>query len=213
MTSGRMLGPALGALLALAVAAPARSAEPSSARPSRGDAYVLARGEHFSIGSSTVEELNAAHRRFAGNFLWIRRAGREYLARDLELLAEAFACFEGLDETKEPRRELEARRDELDAEQHAVDAEQEDLDRETDASEDDVELEDASGREDAVRDLETRRREIEKRQQDLEAKERELETAESRIDRREEELERAAEASLWRLVDRAIADGAARRVD
>jgi hypothetical protein len=214
MTSGRMLGPALGALLALSVAPPARAGE--SARARTTDAYVLSRGDHFSIASSTMEELKAARRRYPGDFLWARRAGREYLSQDANLLAEAIACFDTLEETASPRREVEERREELESEQRALEAEQESLDRDADAAADaeaeEADSESAAVSEDADRERETRRRDLESRARDLEARDREIDGAEQRIDRRDDELERAAEARLWRLIDRAIADGSAQPV-
>jgi len=208
MTSGRMLGPTLGALLALSVASPMRAE-----RAPRKDAYVLARGEHFSIASGTIDDLKAARRRYSGDFLWASRSGRAYVIRDPVLLARGLACFDGLEETAPARRALEDRQRDLESKRQALDRERQALEHETDAAADEdaeeaSEARTASGQ--SRRAIEARGRELDSRERELDARERDLEAAERKIDRRDDELEREGEARLWRLIDRAIADGTAR---
>ena len=206
MTSGRMLGPALGALLALAVA-PSIHGEPAARR----DSYVLARGDHFSISGGTIEELKTARRRYSGDFLWAVRGGRGYLARDPEFLAEAFACFDGLKETEPQRQALEERRRDLESERNALEHEREALERQSDAAEASEDSEAATPASDeSRRELDAKDRRLDARERDLDSRERELDAAEAKIDRRNDELERAAEARLWGLIDRAIANGIVR---
>jgi DNA repair exonuclease SbcCD ATPase subunit len=215
MTSGRMLGPTLGALLALSVASPMRGE-----RAPRKDAYVLARGEHFAIASGTIDDLKAARRRYSGDFLWASRSGRAYVIRDPELLARGLACFDGLEETAPARRALEDRQRDLESKRQALDRERQALERESDAAADEdaeeaSEARSANGQsrraiEAKGRELDSRERELDSRERELDARERDLEAAERKIDRRDDELEREGEARLWRLIDRAIADGTAR---
>jgi len=213
MTSRRLVGGSFGALLLGCMMAPAAAAGQSKGTvlvsDCAGDAYVLARGGHWSSTNESLEALRAVQRRFSGEFLWVRRAGKEFLIRDRRTLDEAQSLFAPLRGLDPERAALEPRQSRLGSKQAALDREQEKLERELDRLADDSE---SSGEESARKGLERRQRELEARMRALEGEERELDAVEHSIEEREDELERKAEAELWRLIDRSIASGLARPV-
>jgi hypothetical protein len=214
MTSRGMIGGSLGALLLGCMIAPGeawagQSKGPTLVSDRARDAYVLSRGGHWSSTNGSLEGLRAVQRRFSGEFLWVRRAGKEYLIRDPRTLEEAQSLFAPLRGLDPERTALESRQSRLESKQTALDREQEGLERELDRLTDDSEQ---SDQERARQDLEGRQRELETRMRALEEKERELDSMERSIDERENALEKKAEAELWRLIDGSIARGVARPV-
>jgi chromosome segregation ATPase len=171
------------------------------------DAYVLSRGNHGSTTTSgTLEDLEKARRRLSGEFLWVRRSGREYVIRDRRTLEEAYRLFAPIRALDPERAALALRQSRIEAEQAVLEREQERLERESERLGEDPGPRDAAAR----RRLEGRRRELAPRMRALEEREREVEELERSIDRREEELEAKAEAELWSRIDAAIAGGLAR---
>ncbi len=210
MSSARILGPTIAGLLALAAAAGAAPGGEAHRRADCGDSYILSRGDHWSISSGSLEALRATRRRFSGDFLWAMRGGREVLIRDPNTLAEATAAFSPMRELEPEQRALEGKQRDLESRQSDLDSEQEDVDRELDRLSDDESDEVAApGSEETRRDLERRLRDLESRARALEGEDRELEAQERAIDERTDALEKQAEAKLWALVDRAVADGRA----
>ena len=212
MASRRMVGGSvtallLGCLMAPVGAAGGQSKETILVSDRAGDAYVLSRGGHWSSTNESLEALRAVQRRFSGEFLWVRRAGKEYLIRDHRTLEEAQSLFAPLRELDPERAALRPRQSRLESEQTKLDREQEKLERELDRLTDDSE---ARGEEATRGRLERRQRELESKMRALEGEERELDAVERSIDEREDDLERKAEAELWRLIDRALARGLGR---
>lgn len=204
MSSARFLAPGLAALFSLASAAQAGEA---AGRPAREDSYILARGNQYSM-SGSLNELRAARRLCSGDFLLARRGGRDVLIRDPKTLDEAASAFAPLSETEPLSRELERSQRDLQARQESLDREQERVERELDRiADDEEEGVEAAGSDETRRELESRQRDLETKARALEGEERELDAREREIDRRNDELERQAEATLWRFVDRAIAEG------
>jgi DNA repair exonuclease SbcCD ATPase subunit len=171
------------------------------------DAYVLSRGNHGSTTTSgTLEDLEKARRRLSGEFLWVRRFGKEYVIRDRQTLEEAYRLFAPIRSLDPERAAVALRQSRIEAEQTALEREEERLERESERLGEDPDPPDETAR----RRLERRRRELEPRMRALEEREREAEELERSIDRREEELEAKAEAELWKRIDAAIARGLAR---
>jgi hypothetical protein len=171
-------------LLGLALLATSLAATSAVAR--NRDAYILCSGGRnvstlISSGINWPADFKDSCSRFDGNFLWVRRDGRDYIVRDRDFLDRSTALFG-------PVKQLEP-------EQRRIAAEEAKLDEEADR------LEDREDDSPAARD---RLREIHRRQREVGDRERE-------IDRREEALEREAERALWRMVDRAISSGVAVR--
>jgi len=168
-----------------------------STRPRRGgDAYAFVIDENTLNGSVSVRDLDSIMRRFPGQYLWLRRNGREYVVLDRKRFDEGRRLFDASDPK---RRSLEA------AHRNVARREKE-LDREIDGLEEsdagDVGELDAASRQ-GRDELDARRRALEEESRALEAKEQAL-------DRESDAIDRAAEARLWALVDRWIADGTAR---
>jgi bla regulator protein BlaR1 len=188
-------------LLTLSSPGPLRGRE-GEGRRSGGDTYVLYRGSNSSM-NGTLEGFEELRRRYAGDFLWFRRAGSAYVIRDPRLLSEAEGLFD-------PVRKLEPEQEAISRQQAALDREEEEIDREQEA----IEAEQEDSRDtDVPRDrsaaLERRHRALEVRRRDLRRRQRPVAAEERALDRRSEQIEQAAERKLWDLIDRAIRSGAA----
>lgn len=184
-------------LVGTGIAAPSGTGQPD-------DAYVLSRG-HSSSSNGTLEELRDLRRRYSGDFLWFRRAGREYLVRDPRLLGEAAALFDPLRELEPEQTALARKQDALGREEEALDREQDDLEREAEAA-----SEKTRGSASKTHSApERQQRALAERQADLARRQRVLDDEEQGIDRRQERLEKAAEARLWKLIERSIREGVA----
>lgn len=189
-------------LLSLALSAPALALTGPSVRPAPRDTYVLSRG-HFVSMDGSIDRLEALRDEYGDEFLWVRRGGVRYLVRDSKVLEEAMACFERVSALEPEQDALQHKEESLDREEEALDRRQERLERASEIGEDD---ENAPPPDPAVA---TEQRDIERRQTEIETRQRELEVVERDLDRREDVLEKEAEAALWKLVDRAIREGAA----
>ena len=165
------------------------------------DAYLLSGPESritFSTGAE-LPQLRAMQERIGGNFLWVRRHGREYVVRDAALLQRARSFFA-------PVAALEPA-------QEAVGREEAELDREEERLEAITERRSNSPvRQTSAKEGRTGESDLRKSEAKLEgarAKQRVVSRRERELDEREEALEREAEAKLWRLVDDAIRSGVA----
>ena len=215
------IGGSIAVSLLLALSA-ARAADAGEARPrvarvwvrGHSDAYVLARGGHFMSSDASIEEIEALGSKWSptGDFLWVRRGGREFLIRDARTMEESQRLFQPLKQLEPEQEALRRRRREIDSEERALEREQEDIEEEIQALEDRDEDDDsdrpvvASARP----DLDRRHREVEEKMRALEDRERELDAAENELDRRSDALEEKAEAGLWRLIDGALGKGLGR---
>jgi hypothetical protein len=171
------------------------------------DEYVLSQGEHSWSTNVSLETLGTMRDRVAGDFLWVRRAGKAYLIRDGRTLDEAHSFFAPLRQLDPDHEALASQQARLGAEQGVLDREQEEIEQDLDRLSDEQE---SSARQSARRSLERRQHDLESRVRLLEARERELDAIERSIDAREDAIEKKAEAHLWRLIDRCIATGIAR---
>jgi predicted ribosome quality control (RQC) complex YloA/Tae2 family protein len=173
-------------------------------RSRRGDAYVLARGDSCRM-SGSLEELADLRERNGKAFLWARREGSSYLVKDERLRAEAEGLFAAVDALQPDYRALELRERKLDREDEALDDEGELIEAEQEArGEQDSATDDS--------DLDGRRDRLAEKRHDLHIRQRRLSDEERSLDRKEEALDAAAEAELWKLIDRAIKGGAAKPV-
>lgn len=188
-------------ILALSVPPPASAAPKAVAR----DSYALSRG-HFVSMDGSIDQLESLRDAYGGNFLWVRRSGSRYVIRDPKILDQAVACFDRLSALEPEQSALQRRQEALDREEEALDRSQERLENARESPENDGEGEQASS---SDRKAEAEERNIERRQAQVSKRQRELESVERDLDRREDALEKEAEATLWKLIDRAIRDGAA----
>lgn len=193
-----------GALLLSLSATQLTSAAPTAATH---DSYALSRA-HFVTMDGSIDQLETLRDDYGENFLWVRRLGSRYVIRDPRVLDEAVACFDRLSALEPEQSALQRRQEALDREEEALDRQQERLENARESLEDDGKREQAAS---ADVKAEAEERDIERRRAQVSKRQRELETVERDLDRREDTLEKEAEAALWRLIDRAIRDGAATR--
>ncbi len=189
-----------GALVLALSASQVVSAAPKSATR---DSYALSRG-HFVSMDGSIDQLEALRDAYGGDFLWVRRSGSRYVIRDPKILDQAVACFDRLSDLEPEQSALQRRQEALDREEEALDRRQERLESARESLENQSEQASSSDSK-----AEAEERDIERRQADVSKRQRELETVERDLDRREDALEKEAEAALWKLIDRAIRDGAA----
>ncbi len=151
------------------------------AASSRRDAYIISIRGNTTISGANVEQLVAMQKRLnGGRYVWVRRAGREYLITDDTTVSRTQALF--ADEMA------------LAPEQEAVSREESRLDHEADRLED----------KDALTPAE------EKRLEELRLQLRAVAKREKQLDQKQEALEREAERGLWLLVDEAVRAGIAK---
>jgi chromosome segregation ATPase len=189
-----------GALVIALSASPIASAAPKAATR---DSYALSRG-HFVSMDGSIDQLEALRDAYGGNFLWVRRSGSRYVIRDPRIVDQAAACFDRLSALEPEQSALQRRQEALDREEQSLDRRQERIENARESLENDDGPAASSDPK-----AEAEERDIERRQADVSKRQRELETVERDLDRREDALEKEAEAALWKLIDRAIRDGAA----
>lgn len=131
----------------------------------RRDAYALNIFGDTRItisGDTSLDSIHELNQTFSGNYLWVRRAGKEYLIRDAILLDRVRALFT-------PQRALGPEQAAVAREEAALDHEADDLD-------------------DEERDEKTNTRlsEIHTRQEDISRREAELDQREEALDRQAE---------------------------
>ena len=156
--------------------------------------YVFTRTGHALIsGHMNVDTVVAIGKRYRGDFLWVKRHGREYLIRDAATVAEAHAAFAEADELHDDYERLRERMQPLEDREEEL---EEQMDRESDSdSPDSAKLRELSAK------LKPVTREL-----------RALEAEEEKLDAREEKLVAAAEQELRRIVDAAVTRGKAERL-
>lgn len=177
--------------------------------PSRhADAYILSRDDQFISTNVSLLQIESVRSGFPGDFLWGRRAGKQFMIRDERTLEEAQRLFDSLRQLDPERETLRRRQERLGSEQEALEREEETLDRELDALDEGEHRAPAPARS----DLERRRSELSSKMRALEARERDIDADESSLDRRSDALEEKAETALWRLIDRALSQGLGRPV-
>ena len=213
MISSRPLALSLTLIM---LAGSARAASASTwHRDSSHDAYALVQGDHWissDISSDAVELLRDGDTR---NFLWFRRAGRQYRIEDPAVLAQARALFDPLDGLEPEQERLAEQQSALDRRENDLDREDEALDRESDRLDDDQDDDDQDSSPESEADrraLDDKRQSLSDRQRALESESRALDRLERSLDQREDEIERQAEQKLWNLIDEAVRSGAARPI-
>jgi chromosome segregation ATPase len=199
-------------LIAGYLATPASGAGSSSGDtvvpPSRdADAYILSHANSFFSTSASVKDVESVTKRVDGDFLWVRRSGKEFVIRDASTIQEARGLFDSLDQFEPEREALQAQQDRLGSEQATLEDEEEKLEDELEA------LEDRDGRQvsDAMRaTLRQRQVELESKMHTLALRESELDAYERELESRSDALEQKVEVALWNLIDQALTTGLGR---
>ncbi|HEX8169664.1 MAG TPA: hypothetical protein VF824_03890 [Thermoanaerobaculia bacterium] len=164
-----------------------------------GKSYLVIDGTY----PESMKSVASITDRYPGDFIWVRDARGAWLIRDAGVLAEAARAYAELDAM---HPELEA----LEAKIRPYERRAEEVERELDEVSDSFDDEDLpkaerTRNERRMRELEQRLREAELAYKPME---RNLET----LERRADALEAIAEKKLERIMQRAIADGKAERV-
>ena len=177
---------ALTALLCLgAVAAAAKE---------RGDGYILRLDAKTQMASLDLETFVAVERSLRAPVLWVQRDGRRYEIRDASILDRAAEAIR-------PVTKINAEYEAFRRRARPVYDEEEELDRQIDAAE-----EEEPPNETRLAELRAQRRELKPRLRAVEAEEHEL-------DERQERAEVVAERIIDSLIDEAMREGLARRMD
>lgn len=162
------------------------------------DAYVLTKDYVSYSTNATGDDILNLNDLFGGNYLWVRRAGKEYVIRDSHAIKGANRLFAALDEVEPERAALQQEHSQLEEEESSLMNEQADTESRLAA------LDKTSGAsaslESQLADLAVRRSALADRASDLEMREEALET-------RVKSLQLQVETSIWELVDRSLADG------
>ncbi|HWO57984.1 MAG TPA: hypothetical protein VNN55_10505 [bacterium] len=174
------------------------------------DVYIMSQAREFFSSNAPVQDvISLSKKMLSGDFLWVRRAGKEWVFRDAQTLKAALRLFEPLNGLESEREAIQRRQEQLAADEAALDDEEERLEEEVKA----LEEEEGGQISDSARVALTHRQlELKSRLRAVKVRERELDTNEKALDARSDELERKAESALWDLVEQAIRNGLGRAV-
>lgn len=165
------------------------------------DAYVLTKDFVSYSTNATGDDILTLNDVFGGNYLWVRRTGREFVIRDAHAIKDANRLFAPLDQVEPERAALQQTRQHLEEEESSLNAEKAGLeDRVKAMDSDDKSSGSRTTLERQLADLAARQVELEIRTSDLELRSEALAT-------RVRSLQSQIEASLWAFVDRALANG------
>jgi len=173
------------------------------------DSYILSHSRAFFSTNASLKDVESLRKTLDGDFLWVRRTGKEFVIRDARTIEEAQQLFEPLDQFDPDREALQVKQEQIGSVQSALDDEQEKLESELEALEDEGERRISE----SIRlTLQSRQAEVELEMLALRVRERELDADERVLDDRSVEIELKAEAALWKLVDQAITNGMGRSI-
>jgi hypothetical protein len=165
------------------------------------DAYVLTKNYVSYSTNATGDDILTLNDLFGGNYLWVRRTGKEFVIRDAHAIKDARRLFAPLDEVEPERAALQQTRQHLETEESSLDAEKAGLDDRVKSMDSDDKSSGArTSLERQLADLSARRIELEIRTSDLALREEALAT-------RVRSLQSQIETSLWAFVDGALANG------
>lgn len=166
--------------------------------------YIYKRGDSsITRISGSFDQIGKVSKKYGHEFVWLRMDGRAYLIRDAVTLAEVRNAFRHLEEMEPSMREVERRLKPFEREFEKI---EERVDELSDSFDDDLSDSERDAIEDKLRDAENEMRAVEAKMRPVE---RELERLEKESERREE----IAEKRFEEIVERAVRQGVAERVD
>lgn len=167
--------------------------------------YIYKRGDstHARI-SGAFDRIGEVSKKYGNEFVWLRMDGRSYLIRDAGTLADVRNAFRHLDEMEPSLREVERRL-------RPFEREFEKFEERVDALGDSLDDERLS---EATRDdIEEKMRVAEEKMRAVEEKMRVVEREQERLEKESERREVIAEKRFEEIVERAVKQGIAQRVD
>lgn len=168
--------------------------------------YIYKQGDHTHIRSNSgIEKMVSLSKRWSGEYVWLKRGGKQYLIRDAAVLAQVRAAFADL-HAYEPQ--LRAAEERLRPVERKMDRIEERMDDISDRLGDDEDLDSATRA-----DLERQLRQAEQEFEELERSFRPAERETERMEREHDRLEEIAEERFEKIVFRAVDEGKAERVD
>ena len=194
----------LGSLIALNATAGSSCAQDYVYTNPAADSYVLTM-DHISLSTNvTVDDIDRLNKKFAGDFLWVRHAGKEFLIRDHALISGAQRLFLPLDSLESEGAEIQEKQIQLEAEQATLDEEQKLIERKLETKSDRSDAHDLNPERDAT---ERRLSDLKLKMTTLEVRADEIDAAQSAFESRSKAIEFEIEQALWRLVDQALLSG------
>jgi chromosome segregation ATPase len=168
--------------------------------------YIYKQGDHTHIRSNSgIEQMVSLSKRWTGEFVWLKRNGRQYLIRDAAVLAQVRAAFADL-HAYEPK--VRAAEESLRPLERKMERIEERMDELSDRLGDDEELDEATRV-----GLERKLAQAEREFNELERSYRPAERENERMEREHDRLEKIAEEKFEKIVFRAVEEGKAERVD
>lgn len=165
------------------------------------DAYVLTKNYVSYSTNATGDDILNLNGMFGGNYLWVRRAGKEFVIRDARAIKDANRLFAALDEMQPEQEALQQARVQLQEDEVALGIEKEDVEGRLQAmGSGDKSSSAGAALEDQLADIALRRSALAERASDLELRASAFQT-------RVKSLELQIETSLWSLVDSALVSG------
>ena len=168
------------------------------------DSYVLTKS-HVSLSSNvTVDDIDRLNKQFAGDFLWVRHAGKEFLIRDHAVISEAQRLFLPVDSLESESEKIHEKRKQLESEQVSLGEEQKALERKLESTSDHTGSNAPNSERDAA---EHRLSDLKSKMIALEAQASQLDSSQTAFEGRSKVIEFQIEQALWKLVDRALMSG------
>lgn len=171
--------------------------------------YIYKRGDnHYTRLSGpfneSIDQMVKATKKYGNEFVWLRKNGRNYVIRDAATLAEVRNAFREVEAMEPSLREVERRL-------KPFEREMEKIEERVDALGDSLDDEDMA---EATRDsIEARLRDAEKQLRAVEAKANVIEREMEKLEHESERLEQIAEKRFEAIVERAVGNGVAERVE
>lgn len=165
------------------------------------DAYVLTKDYVSYSTNATGDDILNLNQMFGGNYLWVRRGGKQYVIRDAHAIKDANRLFAALDEVEPERVALQQEQSQLEDEESSLNTEKAGIESRLAALDKGDKASGASASlENQLAEIAARRSALADRTSDLEMRKEAMET-------RVKTLQLQVETSLWSLVDRVLADG------
>lgn len=171
--------------------------------------YIYKRGSMQTSrisGGIALERIGAISRQYGNEFVWVHLDDRrKYVIRDTATLAEVRHIFREVDALHPQLREIEERFRPL---EHELEEIERRLDYASDRLSDEEDLSDS-----VRRDLDEQVRQAELDMRELEVRMKPIEREQERLEKQSDRLEKIAEREFEKLIERAIENGTAQRID